>query len=98
MLKVVGFSRIQLGRLVLLETGIAGLFAGIVAVPMGVVLSLALIKVINVRSFGWSMQFDLAPELMAKSVLLALLAALAGGLYPAWRMARQHLPTGLRHE
>jgi putative ABC transport system permease protein len=98
MLKAVGFSRFQLGRLILLETGISGLFAGIVAVPMGIALSLALINVINVRSFGWTMEAIIELPLIIQILGLAIIAALIGGAYPAWRLARMDLPTGLRYD
>ena len=81
-----------------METGISGLFAGIVAIPMGIALSVALIEVINLRSFGWSMEFAFDITLLLHALGLAVLAALAGGLWPAWRFAQGALPAELRNE
>ncbi len=98
MLTAIGFSRAQVGGLLLAEAGIAGLVAGLVAVPLGMLLSLALIRVINVRSFGWTMDILVDWELAAQSVLLALFAALVAALYPAWRMRPAEALEGLRDE
>ena len=97
-MKAVGFSHWQLGGQILFETGVTGLIAGIMAVPIGLVLALSLIKVINLRSYGWSMQTVFAPELIIQSVFLAVAAALIAGLYPAWQLWRVNLSKGLRSE
>ena len=63
----------------------AGLAAGLVAVPLGMLLSLILIRVINVRSFGWSMESLVNWNLAWQAVALSVAAALAAAVYPAWR-------------
>ena len=98
LLKAVGFSQWQLGGQILLETGITGLIAGLMAIPMGLVLALSLINVINVRSFGWSMQTVISIEMIASSIILAVGAALLGGLYPAWRLWRSSITAGMRND
>jgi putative ABC transport system permease protein len=50
-------------------------------------MALVLVHVVNRRAFGWGMDFHLPPEALAHTMLVALLAALAAGIYPAWRMA-----------
>ncbi len=57
-----------------------------------------LIYVINKRSFGWTLQVDIAPELLVQAILLALLAAVLAGLYPSWKMARANPALALREE
>jgi putative ABC transport system permease protein len=55
---------------------------------MGFLLSLLIIFVINVQSFGWTIQFHL-PVLFLVQASVALVAATAlAGLYPAQRAAR----------
>jgi putative ABC transport system permease protein len=54
MLKAIGFRQKELNQLVLTETGLMGFFAGIFAIPTGIVISLILVYVINLRSFGWT--------------------------------------------
>lgn len=87
-LRATGMTRRQLWRLSLLETGLIGAAAGLLALPTGYVLSLILIYIINLRSFGWSLEMSLDPVEFAQAFLVALGAALVAGLYPAWRMGR----------
>lgn len=87
-LRATGMTRRQLWRLSLLETGLIGAAAGLLALPTGYVLSLILIYIINLRSFGWSLEMRLDPVEFAQAFLVALGAALVAGLYPAWRMGR----------
>ncbi|WP_305043368.1 ABC transporter permease [Geoalkalibacter sp.] len=97
-LRANGLTPRQLWRLVSAETGLIGLCAGLLALPLGIVQALALIHVINRRSFGWTMQTVLAPDILGQALLLALGAALLAGLYPAWRMARTSPALALREE
>ncbi len=84
MLSAIGFSRRQIGGLLVLESGLAGLAAGLVAVPLGMLLSLILIRIINVRSFGWSMESLVDWNLAWQAVALSVTAALVAAAYPAW--------------
>jgi len=54
--------------------------------------------VINRRSFGWTLQFEIAPAILGQAVLLALGAALLAAVYPAWRMSSMSLPAAVREE
>ena len=80
------------------ESGTVGLAAGLVAVPVGLGLAIGLIEVINVRSFGWSMGLTIPATGILAVVAAAGAAALAAGVYPAWRAARTSLPESLRSE
>lgn len=97
-LRANGLTPRQLWRLVTTETGLIGLGAGLLAMPLGLVQALVLIHVINRRSFGWTMHTFLTPEIFWQALLLALAAALLAGLYPAWRMARTAPALALREE
>lgn len=97
-LRAQGLTPRQLWGLVSGETGLIGLSSGLLALPLGILQALVLILVINRRSFGWSMQTVLAPEVLLQALLLALAAALLAGLYPAWRMARTNPALALREE
>ncbi len=48
-------------------------------------LSLVLIYVINVQSFGWTIQFQLPTGFLLQSSILMVLATALAGLYPARR-------------
>jgi putative ABC transport system permease protein len=85
-LRSTGMTRGQLWRLSLLETGLIGSSAGLIAMPVGLILAIVLIYIINLRSFGWTLQMQLDAVEFLQAFLVALLAALLAGLYPAWRM------------
>lgn len=97
-LRATGMTRRQLWRLSLLETGLIGSTAGLIAMPMGFVLAAILIYIINLRSFGWSLEMQLRPEHFLQAFLVALGAALLAGLYPAWRMGQMQPATAVRSE
>jgi hypothetical protein len=46
-----------------------------------------LIQVVNLRSFGWTMETRIPPATLISGVVLGWSAALAAGLYPAYRSA-----------
>lgn len=98
LLRAIGMLPGELGRLVLMQTGLLGLLAGLFAVPTGLVLAYVLIHVINRRAFGWTLPFQADPGLLLQSVLLAVLAALLAGVYPAWKLARTPPAQALRTE
>jgi putative ABC transport system permease protein len=87
-LRATGMTTHQLWRLSLFETGLIGTSAGLLAMPVGYVLAIILIYIINLRSFGWTLEMQLDPMEFVQAFLVALGAALAAGLYPAWRMGR----------
>ncbi len=93
-----GLTPRQLWQLTLTETGLMGATAGLLAAPIGLALAVVLIEVINVRSFGWTMQLTLTPQEFLEAFLVAVLAALAAGVYPAWRLSRMAVADGLRME
>jgi putative ABC transport system permease protein len=87
-LRAQGVTPGQVVELVLAETGLLGIIAGVLAIPLGLALSLVLIFVINRRSFGWTLELSLPPAVLLSALAVAVLAALLAGLYPAWKMSR----------
>jgi putative ABC transport system permease protein len=98
MLRAIGLDPRQLWQLVLAETGLMGLVAGLVAIPFGTAMAMALIFVINRISFGWTLQFAWQPEIYLQAVVTAVVAALLAGVLPAWRIARIAPAFALREE
>jgi len=98
MMRANGMTGRQLTVFTLIQTGLMGLVAGILALPIGMVLSLVLIYVINVRSFGWTMQFTLLPSEFGEAFLVAVVAALLAGIYPALKLSRLKPAAALRSE
>lgn len=66
--------------------------------PLGYVLAWILIYVINVRSFGWTLQMQLNPSYFWQAWLVAIVAALLAGIYPAWRLSRVTVASAIREE
>jgi putative ABC transport system permease protein len=97
-LRAVGWLPRQLRALVIAQTGLLGLAAGIFAMPLGIALAGLLIYVINRRAFGWTMSFQLSAGELVQGLALALAAALLAGLYPAWRTSRRPVAQDLREE
>jgi putative ABC transport system permease protein len=88
----------QLWRLTLLETGLMGATAGVLSLPVGFVLSLVLIYVINLRSFGWTIQMTLDPWVFVQAVAVSVAAALLAAVYPLIRLQKMPVAVGLRQE
>ena len=97
-LRALGLTPGQVWGVVTAQTGLIGLVAGLLAVPVGIMLAAVLVFVINRRSFGWTMPLDVAPLVLAQGVLLAVTAALLAGIYPACRMAAASPVEALREE
>ncbi|KAM3097596.1 ABC transporter permease [Phormidesmis sp. 146-35] len=97
-LRATGMAPRQLGALMLLETGLMGTMAGVFAMPLGYALAWILIYVINVRSFGWTLQMALEGRYFWQALLVAIVAALLAGIYPAFRLGRMNISAAIRQE
>jgi putative ABC transport system permease protein len=97
-LRALGLTPRQLGTLALTQTGILGLAAGLLALPLGITMSAMLVFIINQRSFGWSMGLTIEPTPLLLGLALATSAALLAGIYPAVRAGSQSVAIQLRDE
>jgi len=97
-LRASGATRQRIMTVVLTQTVLMGLLAGCLALPLGWLMSEVLIKVINVRSFGWSMQSMMSAGSVVETLILALLSAILAGLYPAYRLSRRSIAAQLRDD
>jgi putative ABC transport system permease protein len=97
-LRAIGLTPGQVWQLVTAQTGLMGLAAGLLSLPVGLVLSAIMVYIINRRSFGWTIHLEVAPALLLEALLLAVGTALAAGLIPSWRMARTSPALALREE
>ena len=97
-LRANGMTINQLWQMTLLETGIMGTIAGLIAIPSGLIMAAILIYVINLRSFGWSLRMELAPQLFILAMVVAITAALIAGIYPALRLGKLEIASALREE
>ncbi len=97
-LRAVGLTTRQLWGLILLETGLLGASAGLLAIPTGYILAIILIYIINRRSFGWTLQMQLQLEPFIIALLIAVVAAILAGIYPAMRLSRMMPADAIRYE
>ena len=97
-LRASGATRSRIMQVVLTQTVIMGLMAGALALPLGWMMSELLIKVINVRSFGWSMSSMMPVGSIPETFVLAVVSATLAGLYPAYRLSRASIAAQLRDD
>jgi putative ABC transport system permease protein len=87
LLSLVGATPRQIRRVILAEAVIVGGVSQLLGIAIGIVLAVVLIFVINVQSFGWTIQFHLPLGLLVQSTVCVLGGSAAFGLYPAVRAA-----------
>jgi putative ABC transport system permease protein len=97
-LRAVGVTPREVGWMMTLQSGLMGLAAGLLALPLGLVMAWVLTYVINLRSFGWTLQFVVSIDLLGQAVVVSTAAALLAGLYPAIIMSRAKPAEALRGE
>jgi putative ABC transport system permease protein len=98
LLRATGMTVSQLWRMGLCETGLIGLCAGLLALPLGTLLALILIYVINLRSFGWTLGFAPLPVHYLQALAVSVTAALLAGIYPAYRSGQIPPAAAMRDE
>ena len=82
-LRLIGAERKHLRRMIVIEAAMLGVVGLGIGLVVGVLLSLVLIYVINVQSFGWTIQFHVPVAFLARASFLILAATTLAGLYPA---------------
>ena len=97
-LRATGMSLREMWGLTMLESGLMGGMAGLLSVPTGLALALILVYIINLRSFGWTLQFQAQPRLFVEAFAVAVVAALLASVYPAIRMGRLQIAEAIRSE
>jgi len=97
-LRAMGMRPRRLLLLSEMQTALLGGCAGLFALPVGLLLAWLLIVVVNRLAFGWDMLFLWQPGLLLQGLLLAILAALAAGLWPARQALRTPPALALREE
>ncbi|MGM0701599.1 MAG: FtsX-like permease family protein [Pseudomonadota bacterium] len=83
-----GVPRAQLAAVQLAQLGGVALATGLLALPLGSLLALGLVAVINVAAFGWRLPLHLFPGEMALTLATAVGVALAAAALPALRLWR----------
>jgi putative ABC transport system permease protein len=83
MLRLIGAARRQVQRMVVIEAVLIGATSQAIGLLVGLALSLLLVYVINVQSFGWTIQFRVPVLFLAQVSLVVIVATGLAGLYPA---------------
>jgi putative ABC transport system permease protein len=93
-----GATRAQIRRMIVIEALMIGGVGQAIGIAVGFVLSLVLIYVINVQSFGWTIQFHFPVGFLVESSLLILTASALASLYPAARAVKVKAVQFVREE
>jgi len=96
--RAVGGSRRQLLAMVVSEAGLLGFAAALAGIVVGLAVGVILVKVVNLQSFGWSLELVLPWGAMAGMGLWVVAACLVAGLPPALAAARMQPATVLRED
>jgi putative ABC transport system permease protein len=96
--RALGFSTRQVAGMTLMEGLGMGLVSFLLSVGVGTALAWVLIRVINLRSFNWTIFFywEWAPYLLAAAI--AVLASLGAAVYPIWKVYRTYPQLQIREE
>ena len=97
-MRAVGLTPAQVWWVICGETGLIGIVAGLLSIPLGIIQALVLVYYINRRSFGWTMELTAGPGLLLEALLLSVTAALLAGLYPARSIAAASPAAALKEE
>ncbi len=97
-LRASGLTPSQLWNYVITQTGVMGIIAAVLSVPLGLLMAYVLVYVINLRSFGWTLQFMISGDILLQAGALAIVAAVLAGIYPSWKMAQANPADALRNE
>lgn len=82
-LRLVGADLGQIRRMIVIEAGMIGVVSQVLGAVAGLALSIVLIYVINVQSFGWTIQFHLPTAFLVQAMVVVLAATTLAGAYPA---------------
>ena len=88
LLRLTGADRRQVRRMVIIEAALIGAVSQGIGLAVGFALSMVLIYVINVQSFGWTIQFHVPLAFLIQASIAVVIATSIAGIYPAKRAAQ----------
>lgn len=97
-MRALALTRAQVGRLLVMESMLIAVLAWMLALGLGSALAWILLRVINVRAFGWSLPWAFPLEAWMVNLGFSLLAAGLATVYPILRSRRISIAAGLRGE
>jgi putative ABC transport system permease protein len=96
--RALGFSTRQIAGMTLMEGLGMGLASFLMSIGVGTLLAWVLIRVINLRSFNWTIFYYPAWEPYVVALLTAVLASLGAAIYPIWKVYRTYPQMQIREE
>lgn len=97
-LRATGTSPWQIAKILTVQTLTMGFFAFLFAIPAGILQAYIMIFVINKRSFGWSLSWNLDSAFYTEVFLLAIGASLLSVVYPIYFTNKVQLSESLRND
>jgi putative ABC transport system permease protein len=97
-LRATGTSPWQIGKILSAQTLTMGFFAFLFAIPAGIIQAYVMIFIINKRSFGWSLSWNLESAFYIEVFLLAMGASIISVIYPIFFTNRVNLSESLRND
>jgi putative ABC transport system permease protein len=94
-LRALGWRRARVVGMILQESLVLGLVGGVCGIFLGLGLG-RLLRLVP-GTYG-SMDLIYTPQLFVQAVVVAMIAGVVGGLYPAWRATRMRPVEALRYE
>lgn len=96
--RALGFSTSQIGVMTVLEGLGMGLVSFFLSTIAGTALAIMLIKVINLRSFNWTIFYYPEWRPYVLTGIVAICASLGAACYPLWKVCRTYPQMQIREE
>ena len=96
--RAIGASRGQIGTMVVAEAALLAVAATAAGVAVGLAVGVILVEVVNLQSFGWSLDLDLPWSEVLRIAAWVAVACVAAGLAPALAALRLEPSEVLREE
>jgi len=97
-LRAIGLTPAQVWGVVCGETALIGAVAGLLSIPLGILQAYVLVNVVNRRSFGWTMEVAVTPQVLLQALAISFAAALLAGVYPSLAISRTSPALALKEE
>lgn len=96
--RALGFSTGQVAKMTLMEGLGMGLVSFLFSMAVGTTLAILLIKVINIRSFNWTIFYYPALQPYLLTGVTAILASIGAAAFPIWKVYRTYPQIQIREE